>query len=149
MRKFAWLLFGAIAGVVVGVVAAFVRADRIRISGTMVPYGIVLALLGVVVAQLWLARRFQSRLISIGFAVGWVAITIVLGAANGTDDLVIPSSGTSAAYVLIGAILVSMCAAIPPLRLNAAAQARHLDSGVETPMQVEPDGSAPHLSQPE
>lgn len=149
MRKLAWLVVGAFAGVVVGVVAAFVRADRMRIAGTMVPYGIVLALLGVVVSQLWLARRFQSRWISIGFAVGWVAITIVLGAANGTDDLVIPSGGTSAAYVLIGAILVSMCAAIPPLRLNDAAQASYLGADIEPDGQIEPDGSAPQFSQPE
>lgn len=120
MRKFFLVVIGALAGVVVGVVAAFVRADRIRISGTMVPYGIVLALLGVVVSQLWLARRFQSRWISIGFAAGWVTITIVLGSTSGADDLVIPSNAVSAAYVLIGAVLVSMCAAMPPLRPQSA-----------------------------
>lgn len=141
MRKFAWLLFGALAGVVVGVVAAFVRADRIRIAGTMVPYGILLALSAVVVVQLWLTRRFQTRWLSIGFALGWVAVTIVLGAANGTGDLVIPNSAGSAAYVVIGAIVVSMCAAIPPLRphIEQDSHARHIENEAGLPVFTHPE----------
>lgn len=117
MRKLGWFIAGIGSGFGVGVAAGFVRADRIRISGVMIHYGIFLAIAGVLVIQLWLARRFQSRWIAIGYAVGWITSTILLGASNGNGDLVLPGSALTAAYVLLGAIGVSMFAALPPMRL--------------------------------
>ena len=120
MRKLGWFVVGVLIGFGVGIAAGFVRADRIRIAGVMVHFGIALAIAAVLVIQLWLTRRFQSRWIGVGYAVGWISATIKLGAANGTGDLVLPGSALSTVYVLLGAIGLSMFAALPPMRPEAA-----------------------------
>ena len=144
MRKFGWFVAGIGCGFGVGVAAGFVRADRIQISGAMIHYGIALAIAGVLVIQLWLARRFQSRWIAVGYAVGWITSTIFIGATNGSGDLVIPGSALSTVYVLLGAIGVSMFAALPPMRLPIedvlAPEPTGLEAGDQLVDQSEPSG---------
>lgn len=138
MRKLGWFVVGIAIGFAIGIAAGFVRADRVRVSGTMIHYGIALALAGVLVIQLWLARRYQSRWISIGYAVGWISATVTLGAANSSGDLVLPGSALSTVYVLLGAIGVAMFAGLPPMRLpqdrvSAFEQAWTVESSPVTP----------------
>ena len=138
MRKLSWLVIGIAIGFVVGIAAGFVRADRVRVSGVMIDYGIALALATVLVIQLWLARRYQSRWISIGYAVGWISATVTIGATNSSGDLVLPGSALSTVYVLLGAIGVSMFAGLPPMRLpedrvSAFDQAWTVESSQATP----------------
>ncbi len=116
MSKLSKGFVGLAIGFLAGILAAFVRADHFRIHGTSIPYGIVLALATVLSLQLWLTRHFQARIVSITYAVGWIAATIYLGSASGTTDLALPSNSLAAAYVLLGAIGVSMFAALPVLR---------------------------------
>lgn len=116
MPKVGKLLAGIAIGFGIGIASGFVRADRVRVAEMMIHYGIALALSGVLVIQLWLARRYQSRWIGIGYAVGWIGATLVLGAQDTSGDLVLPGSALSMVYVLLGAIGVAMFAVLPPMR---------------------------------
>jgi hypothetical protein len=116
MKKISNLLFGALAGLILGIPCAFIQADRIKIGGQVIPYGAVLALALIVVAQLWLARSSQSKLSAIGVAIGWVLSIMLLGQKFETFEPIISAAWWSKIYVIGGAIVIGCASTLPAMR---------------------------------
>ena len=76
MTKLRIVLFSALAGVFVSMVAGFAHADRVRVAGVQIPYGLFLALSVCFLVILWLNRQFQTRLAGTVFLVIWVLVTV-------------------------------------------------------------------------
>ncbi len=115
MKKLGALLTGMIAGFGLAVLAGFVQADRIYISGHLVPYGMVLAVSMVILSALWLARAFQTRLAAVGLVSVWVVFTFYFAMAKPDSDQIIFKTWYSTTYLFATAILGGMVCSLPPL----------------------------------
>jgi len=117
MTKLRIVLFSAVVGTFVSAIAGFAHADRIVIFGVRIPYGLFLSLSICVLTILWLNRQFQTRLAGTVFVVSWVLVTLRMAIESPNGDLVFTVTWYSTAYIIAGAILLSMAAVLPPLRL--------------------------------
>ena len=117
MTKLRIVLFSAIVGAFVSIIAGFAHADRIVILGIRVPYGLVLSLSICLLTILWLNRQFQTRLAGTVFTVIWVLITLRMAIESGNGDLVFTVTWYSTSYIIAGAVLLSMAAVLPAMRL--------------------------------
>ena len=116
MNRFGAFAIGALAGLAAAIVAGFVHADRIKLSGTVVPYGLVLALAIVILSLIWVNRRCQTRFAGIGFVLAWVLVTLRLAIETDGGDLVFMVAWYSTTYIIAGAISVAMAATLPVLK---------------------------------
>jgi len=110
------LILGCVAGLVIGVVGAFVHANRTVVGNLHFTYGFLLALALLALTQLWLGRALQSRLAPIGIALSWAGVTLVLGGLVGNEATVISAQWYSKVYVFGGAIICGMISAFPILK---------------------------------
>jgi hypothetical protein len=117
MTKLRIVLFSAIVGAFVSIIAGFAHADRLVIAGIRIPYGLVLSLSICLLTILWLNRQFQTRLAGTVFTVSWVLITLRMAIESGNGDLVFTVTWYSTSYIIAGAILLSMAAVLPAMRL--------------------------------
>jgi len=117
MTKLRIVLFSAIVGAFVSIIAGFAHADRIVILGIRVPYGLVLSLSICLLTILWLNRQFQTRLAGTVFTVSWVLITLRMAIESGNGDLVFTVTWYSTSYIIAGAVLLSMATVLPAMRL--------------------------------
>ena len=116
------VLISAIFGVFISLVAGFAQADRIIILGIRIPYGLLLSLSICFLTILWLNRQFQTRLAGTVFIVSWVLITLRMAIESENGDLVFTVTWYSTTYIIAGAILLSMAAVLPPMRLSDSYQ---------------------------
>ena len=107
---------GIAAGVAVGISGAFVQADRIHVAGHWIVYGVALAATTLLLTALSIARYFQSRLASLGTAIGWVAGTVVAALPTASDDMVLSSRTSTTVYALVGAVVAAMSASLPVMK---------------------------------
>ena len=117
MTKLRIVLFSAIVGAFVSIIAGFAHADRIVILGIRLPYGLVLSLSICLLTILWLNRQFQTRLAGTVFTVSWVLITLRMAIESANGDLVFTVTWYSTSYIIAGAVLLSMAAVLPAMRL--------------------------------
>ncbi len=122
MTKLQVVLFSAVAGFFVSLVAGFAHADRILIQGIQIPYGLVLALSISLLTILWLNRQFQTRLAGTVFLVIWVLVTLRMAIESTNGDLVFTVTWYSTSYIIAGAILLSMTTVLPVMRLPQKVQ---------------------------
>jgi hypothetical protein len=118
MTKLWIVLISAAVGVFVSTIAGFAHADRIVILGIRIPYGLVLSLSICFLTILWLNRQFQTRLAGTVFLVTWVLVTLRMAIESGNGDLVFTVTWYSTAYIIAGAVLLSMAAVLPAMRLS-------------------------------
>ena len=116
MNKFYALAVGLLAGLVLGLVGAFVQADRIRVSEHLIPYGAVLAISLIAVAQLWLVRHFQTRVAALAIAAGWIIATFVMGKDHVRNTAIIVEASWSKIYFFSCPIILGIICTISPLR---------------------------------
>ena len=128
MTKLRIVLFSAIVGAFVSVIAGFAHADRIVILGIRIPYGLFLSLSICVLTILWLNRQFQTRLAGTVFTVSWVLITLRMAIESENGDLVFTVTWYSTSYIIAGAVLLSMAAVLPAMRLPDRVQPSIPDS---------------------
>ena len=122
MTKLRIALFSAFVGAFVSIIAGFAHADRIVILGIRVPYGLVLSLSICLLTILWLNRQFQTRLAGTVCTVIWVLITLRMAIESGNGDLVFTVTWYSTSYIIAGAVLLSMAAVLPAMRLSDRGQ---------------------------
>jgi len=103
------------AGFGLAVLAAFVQADRIYVSGRVIPYGMVLATSMVILSALWMARAFHTRLAPVGLVSVWVVVTFYFAMARPGADQVIFKTWYSTTYLFVTAILGGMVCSLPPM----------------------------------
>lgn len=118
MTKLRIVLISAVVGVFVSLIAGFAHADRILILGIRIPYGLVLSLSICFLTILWLNRQFQTRLAGTVFLVAWVLVTLRMAIESETGDLIFTVTWYSTAYIIAGAVLLSIAAVLPPMRLS-------------------------------
>ena len=128
MTKLRIVLLSAIVGAFVSIIAGFAHADRIVILGIRVPYGLVLSLSICLLTILWLNRQFQTRLAGTVFTVIWVLITLRMAIESGNGDLVFTVTWYSTSYIIAGAVLLSMAAVLPAMRLPDSGHHSHPES---------------------
>jgi hypothetical protein len=116
-------------------IAGFAHADRIVILGIRIPYGLVLSLSICFLTILWLNRQFQTRLAGTVFLVAWVLVTLRMAIESGTGDLIFTVTWYSTAYIIAGAVLLSMAAVLPPMRLSAV-QVSDMPQQIDTESQA-------------
>ncbi len=119
MTKLRIVLISAVFGIFVSMIAGFAHADRIVILGIRIPYGLVLSLSICFLSILWLNRQFQTRLAGTVFLVAWVLVTLRMAIESETGDLIFTVTWYSTAYIIAGAVLLSMAAVLPSMRLPA------------------------------
>ena len=117
MTKLRIVIFSAVIGAFVSIIAGFAHADRIVFLGIRVPYGLVLSLSICLLTILWLNRQFQTRLAGTVFTVSWVLITLRMAIESANGDLVFTVTWYSTSYIIAGAVLLSMAAVLPAMRL--------------------------------
>jgi hypothetical protein len=135
MTKLWIVLISAAVGVFVSTIAGFAHADRIVILGVRIPYGLVLSLSICFLTILWLNRQFQTRLAGTVFLVTWVLVTLRMAIESGNGDLVFTVTWYSTAYIIAGAVLLSMAAVLPAMRLSTMQVS-------ETSQQIDTDSQA-------
>lgn len=140
MTKLRIVLFSAIVGTFVSIISGFAHADRIVILGVRIPYGLILALSICVLTTLWLNRQFQTRLAGTVFVVSWVLVTLRMAIESPTGDLVFTVTWYSTAYIIAGAVLLSMAAVLPAMRLPET-QGPEIN-GPEIAQQIDPQSQA-------
>jgi hypothetical protein len=118
MTKLRIVLISAVVGVFVSLIAGFAHADRIVILGINIPYGLALSLSICFLTILWLNRQFQTRLAGTVFLVAWVLVTLRMAIESETGDLIFTVTWYSTAYIIAGAVLLSMAAVLPAMRLS-------------------------------
>jgi hypothetical protein len=102
-----------LVAVVVAVTGAFIHAAMARPAGVPMPYGLVLALLGLA-AVLWLAHSgSDSRLSLIVVAAGWLLPVVALTQSRPAGDLVIPGDARGLTFLFGGVVLVGLALGIP------------------------------------
>ena len=117
MKKLQIVVVSGLLGALVSAVSGFAHADRILIQGIRIPYGLVLSLSICILAIVWLNRQFQTRLAGTVFAVVWVLVTLRMAIESSSGDLIFTVTWYSSAYLIAGAILLSMTAVLPVMRL--------------------------------
>lgn len=122
MTKLQIVLLSAMSSIFVSLIAGFAHADRILIQGLQMPYGLVLALSICVLTILWLNRQFRTRLAGTVFLVIWVLVTLRMAIESTSGDLVFTVTWYSTSYIIAGAILLSMTAVLPVMRLPQEVQ---------------------------
>jgi hypothetical protein len=135
MTKLRIVLISAVIGVFVSMIAGFAHADRIVILGIKIPYGLPLSLSICFLTMLWLNRQFQTRLAGTVFLVAWVLVTLRMAIESETGDLIFTVTWYSTAYIIAGAVLLSMAAVLPSMRLPAT-QASEATQQVDTETQA-------------
>jgi len=116
MQKFSAFIGGVALGTVLGLSCAFVQADRSQVGSHTIAYGVFISWTLIVISQLWLSRRWQSRLPSIGIALGWVAMTIIMGSKIISSEIIIVDAWWSKLYLFGGALILGCVCALPTLK---------------------------------
>ena len=114
-----WLLGGALLalGVVVGVVGAFVQAQRAVVATpwalVTIPWGVPLVWVALVSAIRGGAWAMRSRWGAWAVVVGWLVTTVAASAESPSGDLALSGGGRQMTYLLGGVILASAAASLP------------------------------------
>ena len=111
------LLVGIAVGAFVSVIAAFAQSAELFVQSHRIFIGIPLAILLVLLTELWLAQQLQTQLASVGVVISWATSTFVMSQATSNGDYALLKGSTSAHYyLLIGAVVLGGAATMRPLK---------------------------------
>lgn len=112
-------LLGMLAGALLGLIGAFLQAQRIVVegSGFAIPWGAVAASIGTLIVVRGAVVGTGTRWAGWGVLIGWLAISIGLAAESPSGDIAI-SSGTRQMTYLLGTVIVGAALATIPPRLR-------------------------------
>lgn len=105
------------AGIVIGIAGAFLQGARTMAGDVAVPWGLVLALVALLVlvrAGVEVTRSRWGGWIVLGT---WIVVTVAFAAELPSGDLVISAGGRQMAYLLGGVIAGAAAATVPPVDL--------------------------------
>jgi hypothetical protein len=135
MTKLRIVSISAAVGIFVSLVAGFAHADRIVILGIRIPYGLPLSLSICLLTIFWLNRQFQTRLAGTVFVVSWVLVTLRMAIESGNGDLIFTVTWYSTAYIIAGAVLLSIAAVLPAMR-HPSMQVSEMPKQIDTESQA-------------
>lgn len=123
-RRLSLGIIGLVAGLVVGLLGAFVQAMRYLWDSPwgiiVIPWGVLLVLLVLVLivrGSAWLAMTRWSAWAAF---IGWLTMTIVLSSQSPGGSVALSGGGRQMFYLICGVIVAAATATIPvPLRRSA------------------------------
>ena len=127
----AGIVGGLLVGGVIGVLGAFVQAQRILIGDVAIPWGLALVWVVLVLAVRAGAWSVGTRWAAWAVAVGWLGATVALATESPSGDLAVSGGGRQLTYLLGGVVLASAAATLPVPRPRPQAGAGH-DGNVAT-----------------
>jgi hypothetical protein len=108
-------------GLAIGIAGAFLQGSRLLVGGVTLPWGLVVALIALLVFVRAGVELTGSRWGGWILLLTWIAVTIAFAAELPSGDLVISAGGRQMAYLLGGVIVGAAAATVPPLeRLRRA-----------------------------
>lgn len=114
MRVLAYL--GCVlAGLLIGVAGAFVQGARFLVGGATAPWGLVVALIALLVLVRAGIEVTRSRWGGWIVLLVWIGATVAFAAELPSGDLVISAGGRQMAYLLGGVIVGAAAATVPPV----------------------------------
>lgn len=102
-----------LVGALVGLVGAFVQAQRLAVGAVTVPWGFVLVWVVLLVAVRGGAWAIGSRWGAWAVAAGWLGMTVAMSAESPSGDLAISGGTRQLVYLIGGVVLVSAAATLP------------------------------------
>jgi len=106
-----------LVGLLVGVIGAFVQADRFIINAPwgllVVPWGMVFVILVLVIVIRGATWLVESRWGGSILLAGWIVATIVMAAESPSGDVALSGGGRQWVYLLGGVILGTAAATFP------------------------------------
>lgn len=127
MIRLAQFIGIAIVGLIVGLIGAFVQADRAIISvpwGLLViPWGMVLVMAVLVMVIRGASWLVESRWGGATLLGGWIIATIAMSAESPSGDLALSGGGRQWVYLLGGVILGTAATTFPVITEHHAPQA--------------------------
>lgn len=100
---------------VIGICGAFLQGARLLVDAVTVPWGLVVALVALVVLVRAAIEITASRWGGWIVLVAWIGVTVAFAAELPTGDLVISAGGRQMAYLLGGVIVGAAAATVPPV----------------------------------
>jgi len=104
-----------VAGLVIGVAGAFLQGARLIVGGVMIPWGLVLALVALLVLVRAGIEVTRSRWGGWIVRLVWIAATVAFAAELPSGDLVISAGGRQMVYLFGGVIIGAAAATVPPV----------------------------------
>lgn len=104
-----------LAGLVIGIAGAFLQGARVLLGGATIPWGLVLALVALLVLVRAGIEVTRSRWGGWIVLLVWIATTVAFAAELPSGDLVISAGGRQMAYLLGGVIVGAAAATVPPM----------------------------------
>ena len=113
-----WLIVGtigfAVLGTLLGAVLAFWQAARLTLGPVTIPWGVVVAVVVLLVAIRIAVHALGSRWAGAAVLAGWLVATIVLATRTPwAGDLIISSGTRQFIYLLVGVVAGAAAASLP------------------------------------
>jgi hypothetical protein len=123
-RRLGLAIVGLLAGLLVGLLGAFVQAMRYIWDSpwgyVVIPWGALLALLVLVLTVRGAAWLAMTRWSGWAAFLGWLAMTIVLSSESPGGSVALSGGGRQLFYLIGGVVIATATATIPvPLRRRA------------------------------
>ncbi|MDD2817838.1 MAG: DUF6113 family protein [Candidatus Nanopelagicales bacterium] len=119
MKQFLRYLAVIAAGLLIGLIGAFIQADRLVIN---VPWGLLVVPWGMVVVIVVLALAIRggawlvmSRWGAMTLFMGWILATIVMAGESPSGDLALSGGGRQWVYLLSGVVIGAAATTFPVL----------------------------------
>ena len=103
------------AGAFMGVVGAFLQASRSLVAGVTVPWGLVLAVVALLVLIRAAIELTASRWGGWLVLLAWLAATVAFASELPSGALVISAGGRQMAYLLGGVVVGAAAAMVPSI----------------------------------
>lgn len=104
-----------LAGLLIGVAGGFLQGARFLVGAATVPWGLVVALVALLVLVRAGIEVTRSRWGGWIVLLAWIGTTVALAAELPSGDLVISAGGRQMAYLLGGVIVGAAAATVPPV----------------------------------
>lgn len=101
------------AGILVGAVGAFLQGSRVILGGVTLPWGLIIALVALVVLIRAAIEITGSRWGGWLVLAAWIAVTVAFAAELPSGDLVISAGGRQMAYLFGGVVVGAAAATVP------------------------------------
>jgi hypothetical protein len=102
-----------LAGLLLGAVGAFLQGSRLLVGGVMLPWGLVVAVVALIIVIRAGIDVTGSRWAGWLVLVTWIAATVAFAAELPSGDLVISAGGRQMTYLIGGVILGAAAATVP------------------------------------
>lgn len=102
-----------LAGLLVGIVGAFLQGARLLIGGVTVPWGLVLALVALLVLIRAGIEITGKRVAGWLVLLAWISVSVAFAAELPSGDLVISAGNRQMAYLLGGVVVGAAAATVP------------------------------------